>query len=358
MHIDDQKIYQKLDMGRVAESIEMLPRQIGQVLEETLFLKFAHEYNEIDKIIINGMGGSNLGAQMIKSVLAEKLKIPLLIESGYIVPAFVNKNTLYIISSYSGNTEEPFSVYNEVKKRGAKILIITMDDAKSRLRRLMIKKNIPGYVFNQKNNPSGQPRMGIGYTLFGLIMLLVKTRLYDIDINEIKKIIVEMEDRNKKMNPKIFINSNKIKQLANKTTDKILVLIGSEFLTGNLHIMRNQINESAKQLAIYLVLPDLNHYALEGLLFPRSNKDNLVFVFFNSNLYDKRIQRRAILTKRVVENNKIKAIDYKLTSKTKLSQACEMLQISSWLSYYLGILNHVDPVKIPWVDWFKKRLEK
>ena len=96
---------------------------------------------------------------------------------------------------------------------------------------------------------------------------------------------------------------------------------------------------------------------MEGLVNPKSNKNNLLFFFIDSKLYHPRVQKRARLTKQVVSKNGIKVVDYKLKSKTKLGQALEMLQLGSWISYYLGISNSVDPVKIPWVDWFKKQLK-
>jgi glucose/mannose-6-phosphate isomerase len=307
--------------------------------------------------VVNGMGGSNLGAQMIRTALAEELKAPIIIEPGYGVPAYVDKNTLYVISSYSGTTEEPISTYREAKKRGAKIMVITLNNPKTKLYKLMMRENIPGYIFKPEHNPSGQPRLGTGYTMFGLMVLLAKAGLYDVKVKDIENIIAEMEIRSRGLRPEEPTKNNKAKKLADEMMGRVPVLVGAEFLSGNLHIMRNQINECAKQFVTYLILPDLNHYAMEGLRFPEENKDNIIFIFFNSKFYYKRIQKRAELTKKVVEKNGVRAINYELTSKTKLSQAFEMLQLGSWLSYYLGILNNVDPVKIPWVDWFKEQLK-
>jgi len=125
MALDDLKLYKKLDTGRVAESLEFLPDQVRQVLDDARLIKIPREYSNIKNITINGMGGSNLGARIIKAVYSDKIKVPISITPGYRIPAHVNKDTLYIMSSYSGTTEEPLSVYKEVKKRGAKIRTIT-----------------------------------------------------------------------------------------------------------------------------------------------------------------------------------------------------------------------------------------
>ena len=106
MNLDNLNQFKKFDSGQVAESIEHLPDQIRQVLEEARLIKIPRDYSKATQVVINGMGGSNIGAHIIKSVFNGQIKIPINIIPGYQVPAHVNKNTLYIISSYSGNTEE------------------------------------------------------------------------------------------------------------------------------------------------------------------------------------------------------------------------------------------------------------
>ncbi len=357
MNLDNQNLYKKLDTGRVADSIELLPDQVRQVLDDARLIKIPREYAKISNIVINGMGGSNLGARIIKAVYSDKIKAPISITPGYRVPAHVNKDTLYIISSYSGTTEEPLNVYIEIKKRGAKIMAITENSPKSKLKKLMIKDNVPGYIFKPEYNPSGQPRMALGYSIFGLMTLLAKTGLFKIEIKEIKNIIAAMEIRSRKLMTTGKTNINQAKKIALALHNKIPVLIGAEFISGNLHAMRNQINESAKQFAEYLSAPDLNHHAMEGLSFPNSNKNNLTFLFLNSSFYHPRVQKRMKLTEQVIKKNKIKTLSYSLKGQNKLAQAFEVLQLGSWISYYLGILNQVNPVTIPWVDWFKKQLK-
>ena len=357
MTLDDEKNYAKLDHGQVAKSIEVLPDQIRQVLEESRLIKIPREYSQCAHVVINGMGGSNLGARIIKALFADQIKVPILISPGYGVPAYVGKSTLYIISSYSGSTEEPLSTYQVAKKKGAKIMAITMHSAKNPLEKLMLKDDIPGYIFTPQFNPSNQPRLGVGYTIFGTMVMMAKAGLFKIDVKEIEDIIGEMEIWGRGLKPVKNTKTNPAKKIAQTIWGRIPVLVGAEFLQGNLHVMRNQINECAKQFSTYLSLPELNHYAMESLNFPTENKDNLIFFFLKSKLYSPRILKRLDLTKRVVEKNKIVAFEYELRGQSKIAQGFELLQLGSWVSYYLGMLNGVDPVKIPWVDWFKEQLK-
>jgi glucose/mannose-6-phosphate isomerase len=354
MNLNNQKIYEKYDSGKVAESISFLPKQLSQAFAEAGKIKIPESYKNINKIVINGMGGSNLGARIIESAMSERLKIPLLITPGYEIPKYIDKNTLYIISSYSGNTEEPLSVYKEIKKRGAKIMAISSDEENNKLREIMIKNKIPGYLFKSINNPSDQPRLGVGYTVAGIIMMIAKTEALKISKNEINEIVEYLKINDKKLNKDN--KKNKAKEISLKLLNKIPIIVSSEFLTGNSHILRNQFNECSKLFSAYLSIPELNHYAMEGLLNPKENKNNLIFLFFESDLFNERNQKRMELSKKVVEKNKIKVISEKLKAKTKLGQAMELLQLGSWISYYTSILYEVNPINIPWVDWFKKEL--
>ena len=81
-----------------------------------------------------------------------------------------------------------------------------------------------------------------------------------------------------------------------------------------------------------------------------------MFFFLDSKLYHPRVQIRSKLTKQVAKKSKIKVASYILTGKTKLVQAFEALQLTSWVSFYLAMLNKVNPAEIPWVDWFKEQL--
>jgi len=357
INLDDLKKIKTLDPGPVAKSVENLPDQIRQVLEESRLIKIPFEYSRASRVVVNGMGGSSLSAYMVKAALSEELKVPVDIISGYSVPHYVDSNTVYIISSYSGTTEEPLSTYTEAKKRKAKILAITQHNDKNKLEKLMIKENIPGYIFKSEFNPSDQPRLGVGYSVFGIMTMLAKAGFYKIAVRDMENIIASMEIWSRELKPEEPVKNNIAKQIANKLFGHIPILVGSGFLAGNLHIIRNQINECAKNFAAYLILPDLNHYAMEGLVYPKTNKKNLLFMFFDSELYNPRVKKRAELTKQVVKENGVSVWSYKLRGDSKIAQSFELLQLGGWVSYYLGILNNVDPKKIPWVDWFKKALK-
>ncbi len=357
-NLDSKTIYDKLDRGLVGKSIESLPDQIEDVILEMKKVKFPKSYKNIKKVVVAGMGGSNLPYQVIKSLFKKELKAPVVIEAGYIVPEFVDRDTLYVISSYSGNTEEPIGTYKEAKKRGAKVAAICALDKKSRLYKLIQKENIPALIFDAKNNPSNQPRLGLGYSIFGGMALFHKAGVLKVDFSEVKEVVKMLRNVNKKLRIESKTKSNPAKVMAKGIYGKEVVLVASEVYEGNLHVARNQFYEGAKSFASYLPLPDINHYALEGLGHPKSNKKNMVFIFVDSDLDHPYIKIRSKLTKDIVKKNGVSVLKYKLSGRVKLIQSFEMLSVFVWTTFYLAMLNGEDPSQIPWVDWFKVQLEK
>ena len=345
-----------LDSHKVGESIALLPNQLTQVLDDIKKQPKLKLSRPINKIVVNGMGGSNLGARLIASILAEKLPLPLLIEPGYTVPGYVDRETLYIISSYSGTTEEPLSVIPELKKRHCQIATITADSPNNPLAHLARHNNWPAYIFDPRYNPCEQPRLGLGYATFGLLELLHQLQLYPWDIKIARQLVKELTKLNETWLPEKPTNKNKAKELATKLYGRQIWLVGPDCLNGNLHILRNQLNETAKNLANYLTVPELNHYAMEGLSFPTNLPETIIILSFKIKGLSERLEQRLYLTDKIFKQNKLPVLTYEAKSSSHLGAALEILAFGSWLSYYLGLLNGVDPAKIPWVDLFKKEL--
>lgn len=329
------------------ESLARWSKQILDVLVGGMW------YNEqkirpISNIVVNGMGGSNLGPEIIKSLFGKTLSMPIVIEPGYDIPGFVGKDTAYIVSSYSGTTEEPLVAYKKAKQRDALVIALTAV-GDNKLAKMARQDKVPLFQFPTKANLSGQPRIGLGAALTGFILVLAKLGLLK------NTTLRELEKTAKKFsrNPKIIETA---KHLARLLKNREIVSIASSLFEGNLKTLRNQLCESGKNFGQYLLISDMNHFALEGLGNPSSNGKRLGALFIESKLYDAKISQRLVLTKELFKQHGIATVSYCLTGKTILEQGIELLQFSNYLSYYVSINNRVDPMNIPSVDWFKKKL--
>lgn len=356
MHkLDNLSLVKKLDPNNALGSVDLLGRQVKQVWEEFKKISVPAEHKNIDKILINAMGGSALPGHILKSVYFDELKKPVEIINGYDLPPYLDSKTLYIVCSYSGTTEEPLTGIDQAKKRGAKIFGITSG---GKLGQLISSGKIPGYIFDPVANPSNQPRIGVGYTLVAHLALFKKLGLIKLSDLEIKDVLTSLEKLTKNFGFNAPFVKNKAKQIAKDIAGKSLLIAASQHLAGNAHVFANQTNETGKTLSAYHLIPELNHHLLEGLKFPTVNKGSLVFMFFESDLYHTRNQFRHKVTQKIVSKNQVKTIVYKLKSKTKLLQSFEILSLSSYITFYIAMENNLNPNLIPWVDLLKQELKK
>ncbi len=344
----------KGDSRNMLGSIDLLAEQVRHAWESSSNFVLPETYRQCDKVVLFGMGGSALGMDIVRAVFADQARAPLLIVNEYVAPALVDDNTLVILSSYSGTTEETITVARQLLEASAadvttapKIAVVTTGGD---LRQLMEEHNWPGFVIDPKNNPCGQPRIAVGYAVVALLRLLSAAGIITVTDAAIDDIIH-------------YLNGNRellrdaAQEAVKKIGNNIPLIIGSEFLLGNLHTIANQINENGKNFATWFAIPELNHHLLEGLTYPAAARQ-LQFVLVESQLYHERTVKRYQITRTVLDKQQLTYQTFIPTAPTKLLQAFEVLQWGSYLSFYLAKQNGIDPSPIPWVDFFKNALKK
>lgn len=352
--LDDIKKIINLQGGDlVIKSIDNLSLQLKESFRNSYSVNFPQSYKNISSIIVCGQGGSRFPSLIIQNLFKEELAVPYIINDDYNLPGFVNKDTLVILSSYSGTTEEVLTCAEKALKARAKICGITVG---GKLRSFLEKNNYPDYIINPLYNPSNQPRIGFGYFVGGHLGILFKLGFIKSDKSEIEKAINNLDNLTKNFKINVEKNHNPIKKLAEKIYQKYPYYIVSEFLTGVGNAIANQTNETAKSISSFRIIPELNHHLMEGLKFPNKLKEMLIFTFFFSKFYSSKIQKRFLITKEIVEKNNIETVLIELKGKSKIEQTLELMAIGSYLSMYLSVLYEQDPKIIPYVDYFKKKL--
>lgn len=347
IHLDDKKAIGKIDKKNVYASVDELAKQCKQAWEESQKVHFPKQYKNVQNIVLCGMGGSAYAAYFIKALFGNSLPVPFELVNGDTLPAYVQENTLVMLSSYSGSTEETISYAHQSLERKAKITAVTTNGSK--LAEFVKTNNIPAYAFNPLFNPAGQPRLGQGYMIVGHIGILANIGLIALSNNEVNKTINFLEKNNKS-----------VELIAKKTSkqfvEKIPIIVSSGHLVGNAHALRNQFNETAKNFSAYSLIPELNHHLMEGLLHPKERV--LKFLFLRSSLYSPTIQKKFDLTREVIAKNDINTVEVEVLGNTALEQTLYAISFGGYLTFYLAIIYNQDPSVIPWVGYFKNKLAK
>lgn len=355
MNIDDTAAIKALDSSNVLGSVGLLTAQFEAAWNAVKTLPIPQEYTGAQNIVVSGMGGSALGGRVIHALYAKELRAPIEVSTGYHVPGYVGKNSLVIVSSYSGNTEETLQSFHEARDRGA--MIFGIADA-GKLEELCREAQVPFYNIDPKENPSGQPRLAVGYSIGSILALLAKLHFVTLTDDDFSNALHATQSMIQEYMPDVPLSHNPAKKLATTLVNKIPILVASEHLIGAAHTTKNQLNESSKSFSALFDLPEMDHHLMEGLKNPEGAKKSLHFVLFASKLYSERVQKRYPITADVIGQNHVEVTTYELFSPTKLSQVIELLSLGSYVQMYLAALYGIDPAPIPWVNYFKEQMAK
>ncbi len=353
--LDDLDQIKTLDASNVYGSVMAFPDQCEHAWQEANKVEVPEDYQQVDKLVMTGMGGSGLAARLVEGLYRKELKIPMVQVHDYDLPGFVDEKTLVVCCSYSGATEEVINNADQAAKRGAKLMVVGTG---GKLVDLAKEQEVPYYQIKAEFNPSNQPRMAVGYTLVGQVALVRKTALIKLTHEEVEKTVKVMRGLQTKLKIEVPEADNLAKQLARKMYGKMICFVGSEHLSGAMHTVKNQSNENAKTFSTRFDIPELNHHLMEGLKHPENNKKDLFFWMVQSQLYSDKHQKRIELTQDVIEKNGVETFLYQPTSDSHFSQAFEAIQFGAFVIFYLSMLYGIDPAPIPWVDYFKKRLRE
>ena len=191
LDLNDKEKLKKLDPVDTIGISEKLLDQCEAAWDQVNKLSISKLEN-IQNTVFCGMGASIYGALVLKAILGSEIQYPMEVVSDYFLPDYVGKNTLVVLTSYSGTTEEVLSCAEEAKANEAKMLILTKGGP---LAEFAKDNNVPAYIFDGKLNSGNVPRLGAGYTILGLIGLLNKANIIDIEDHEITQAIARMKEK-------------------------------------------------------------------------------------------------------------------------------------------------------------------
>ncbi|MBI1908435.1 hypothetical protein HYS28_03405 [Candidatus Uhrbacteria bacterium] len=350
--LDNAKTYRAYDPDDIAFGIDHLGEQVRVAWCETRAMRFPSSYAACREVVVVGMGGSALGPDMLVHAWAKKLTVPMTIVHDYALPSTVGPKTLVILSSFSGTTEEVLAAGIDAKRRKAKVVVIA---AGGELAAMAEREHWPRYVFTP-GDLAKEPRLGTGFSLAGILGMLARMGFAKVTEADVRRLLTAMGDVLDMCAVDVPKDENPAKIVAQGLLGRVVFLVAAEHLMGNAHVFTNQVNETSKQYATFYALPELNHHLMEGLTYPKGFAKGVTVLFLRSAHYHPRVQKRCDVTADIFERVGAQVIDYVAGGKDAIEECGEVLQFGSFVSYYLAMLNKVNPRPIPFVDEFKKRM--
>lgn len=330
-------------------ALKVIANQYKQASFDAKVWNPEHDDREITSIIVTGMGGSALAALMVKVLLNQELTIPFEIIRGYDLPAHVNRNTLVIASSYSGNTEETLSALEQAEKKQAQIAILASG---GKLIDIATTYDIAHVAL-----PSGaQPRMAMIANLRGLFALLEAFGVVSGKwVKELIELSSWLEDETNTWTPDVPTDKNYAKQLALEAIGKTPVFYGTPLTAPLAYKWKISWNETAKNIAFWNEFPEFNHNEFMGWVSHPVEKPFAVFDIL-SPLDRPRVRQRFELSDRLLSGLRPHAFTLELKGETLLAQLLWGAILADFSSTYAAILNQVDPTPVVLIEKLKKEL--
>ncbi|MCX6704977.1 MAG: hypothetical protein NT162_01410, partial [Candidatus Woesebacteria bacterium] len=290
--------------------------------------------------VISGMGGSSNAAKILEGVYEEDFSTPIDIDihNDYSLPSWVNKDSLVIANSYSGNTEETISGFEDAKARGAKVIGISTGG------------KISDVVIDPKGtNPTGFPKTGLGVSIGALAGVLTKIGVLKIQEDELNFALMELMQ---------IRNLWDVREKAEWLNGYLPVLFGGRPLIGALNAGRNAMCEIARNFTQFYDFPEVNHVLIEATLKPEFVKEKMRYLFFVSKFNHSRVLERYKITKEIFDEQGLTHREYILRGSTKLVQALELAHYCAWVGFHLSIIQGTDPGPEPWIAKLKNKLSE
>lgn len=345
---------QEINRYDVSNMFDVL-RNFGNQIEEAVaignVLNPPKELGNINKIIISGLGGSAIAGDLIRSILLYEIKIPVYVNRNYLLPAFADENTLVIISSYSGNTEESLSAYEDALKKNCKVVCVSSGGKLS-----LLAENANQFLIAL---PKGyQPRCALAFSFFTVLIFLSKLNIIEEKSLQINGVIRLMKEKCEQYAQTEGSNNPTI-NIAKHLQGKIpIIYSSSDLLDIANYRWRCQINENSKCLAYGNLIPEMNHNEIVGWQENPEFLKKLAVVTLLDRQDHPRNLRRIKIVNGIIEKLWGIGIDVEGEGETKLERLFDLILMGDWISFYLAILYKTDPTPVEKINILKNKLSE
>jgi len=296
----------------------------------------------INNILISGLGGSGIGGTIVSQLLENESGIPISVNKTYSIPNYVDEQSLVIISSYSGNTEETLSAMKQAISQGAEVACITSGGEV-----LEIAQNND---FNHIIIPGGMPpRACFGFSFTQLFYILHHYKIIGDSFKaQIKAGIIMLEKYEEEIKDEAL-------SLAQSILNKTPVIYTSASYEGVGIRLRQQINENSKLLCWHQVFPEMNHNELVGW---KGGDENLAVLILRNNSDYSRTQKRMEICKEIFSKYTNTILEVFSKGDSEIERTLYLIHLGDWISWFLSEKNDVDAMEIEVINYLKSELSK
>ncbi len=350
MNLDDLDAFKKLDTLNMLGEIDNLPDQLAKAYELGMQQELP-DVKGVRQVLIAGMGGSAIGADLLASYSASLAPLPVSVHRDYGLPLYARgPETLVICSSHSGNTEETLDAFDAALQAGCRIMAVCTGGELAKRAR---EKNLPIWTFEHK----GQPRAAVGYS-FGLLLALFERLGFIPNQKEAMQDAVHFMKRSQEtLKAEIPAAKNSAKRYAGQLMGRWVTVMGSGLLTTVARRWKGQINEVAKAGANFEFLPEADHNTLAGTENPEETLNaHTMTIFLCAPSDHPRNHLRSELTRKAFMLEGLNTDFIEARGDTPLAHMWTTILFGDYMASYLAMGYGVDPTPIKSLVDFKRAM--
>ena len=301
-------------------------------------------------VIVLGMGGSAIGGDLARCYLGSQPAVPVIVNRGYYLPAYAKAGSLILASSYSGNTEETLSAFEQAVERKLSIVCITTGGTLgARAKEL----GIP--LISQP--PGMQPRAALAHSFVPILLLLERLGTSSNESGNLEKAAALLDKLAERYGYLHLEETNPAFKLAGEIAHRIPVIYAASDFEAVALRWRGQIQENGKHVAFSNVLPEMNHNELEGWAHPIDLTQHFTVILLRSpNDEHPRISKRFEAMRDVFHSKQVDVLEVTAEGETRLERMMSLVALADWTSLYLALFAGIDPTSIPAIEMLKQKL--
>jgi glucose/mannose-6-phosphate isomerase len=299
--------------------------------------------------VICGVGGSAIAGDVLIDLLAPTAPVPLAVSRDVVLPGYADRDTLVIVTSYSGNTAESLEQYDDALRRGCRIAVITSG---GRLAELAEKNSHPMV----RLLPGNQPRASLGYLLGALSLMMQKAGFGKVH-DDLLASIPGLRSFMKTISPDVPSARNQAKRIAMAMRGCVPAIYAPRHVRSVALRWQGQVNENAKMVAFSGEIPEMDHNQLVGWLEGGAGGQCRPVVLMSAGMRPT-VRRMAEVTLQMLNERGLDPVLVSLPGEDALSNVLHGIALGDMASYYLAVLKGVDPAPVAPIKEFKARISQ
>ncbi len=308
-------------------------------------------YPKPDNIIIAGMGGSAIGGDLLKDWARNKTKVPIEVSREYHLPAYANKKTLVLITSYSGDTEESLSAFLDAIKKKCMVFCVSSGGdllkyaEKFKLPCVQVKGGMP-------------PRAALPHLFAPLLSVFEKMGLVEDAKQEFSEAVTVLKQVCSDNSPNKPSKENPAKTLAANINGTAPLVYGFGFYRSVAQRFKQQFNENCKIPAKWEFFPELDHNEIVGWEKSGDLSPYFSAIFIRDKAEPVEIRSRIETTQKIMQPTGVKMLEVQSRGESILAKMLSTICIGDFTSVYLSVLRGVDPTPVETITHLKTSLQE